>query len=207
MESRQMRAFLTSLAGVYEEKLDYLSQLDAAIADGDHGTSMVRGFRAVKAALEAAPEAAITDDLNTTARVLMKDIGGTCGPLYAMFFMKGAAAIKGAEDFGTSQYADFLTAGMNAMMALGKAQPGGKTMIDALYPASLVLKGAAEKGTPFAEAAAAAAGAAENGRDETAPMAATVGRARYQSDKGVGHIDAGAASMAIFLRTLANCAK
>ncbi len=200
MDAVYIRKVLCSLEGIYTEKLGYLSELDGAIGDGDHGTSMVRGFAAVRQALEDGPDMDIPALFTQCGKLLMQRIGGTCGPLYAMLFIKGAAAVAGLQRLDTQDYCRFWSEGAAGLMALGKAAPGEKTMVDALWPAVEALKTAAEREDGVWAAAKAAADAAEQGAQSTRGMLATKGRGRYQGDASLGHVDAGAASMAILLR-------
>jgi len=200
MDTADIKSVLCSLETVFTEKLDALSTLDAAIGDGDHGTSMLRGFAAVRQALEGDEDSGISDLFVKTGRVLMNSIGGTCGPLYAMLFIKGGQAVAGLTRLDAPSYYLFWHEGAAALMTLGKASPGEKTMVDALWPAVEALKSAADRGDDVRTAALAAAEAAELGAQSTRDMRAARGRGRYQGDASLGHIDAGAASMAILIR-------
>ncbi len=203
MNKEYIKKLLMSLEGVYKDNLDYISELDAAIGDGDHGSSMVRGFKAVRIAMEKTKADNISELLDETGNVLMKEIGGTCGPLYAMFFKKGAFAVRDREELDTEGYYTFMQAGAEGLMNLGKAQAGDKTMVDALAPAVEALKTSLEKKEDVWTAAGKAGEAANQGRDATAEMVSKRGRGRYQGDASKGHVDAGAASMAILINTFA----
>ncbi len=203
MDINRLKDILGSLEAVYEEQLDYISELDAAIGDGDHGASMVRGFAAVNTAISNSHAETIAALLEETGRVLMKEIGGTCGPLYAMLFIKGAQPLKGKEEMNAEEYGAFLTAGAQGMQQLGKAEAGDKTMLDALIPAAQAAVSAAKEGAGYAAAATAAKESARRGMEATADMVSKRGRGRYQGDGSKGHIDAGAASMAVLLSAFA----
>lgn len=164
-----MQAFLIDLVTRFEELEDHLNGLDAATGDGDHGTTILKGLRAAAGAAEA-PD-----------RAFRKAAGGASGSLFAVVIAALHKADAGT-DLGTA-----LGEAADRISMLGQAKPGDKTMLDALLPA------AAEK-TPEA-----AAKAAEEGRDATRAMAAKRGRARYVEGAGVGHVDAGATSIAEIL--------
>lgn len=203
MNTEYIKNVLLGLQDVYEKNMAFLSELDAAIGDGDHGASMVRGFRAVKSAMEKTQADGVGPLLAEAGNVLMKEIGGTCGPLYAMFFITGAASVNGLKELDAQAYYALIKAGTESLMKLGKAQAGDKTMADALLPAVAALEKAAECGLPVMESAKKASAAADAGRDATADMAAKRGRGRYQGDSSKGHVDAGAASMALLLHAFA----
>ena len=203
MNKEYIKKLLLNLEGIYKDNLDYISELDAAIGDGDHGASMVRGFKAVRIAMEQTKADSIFKLLDETGNVLMKEIGGTCGPLYAMFFKKGALAVRDKEELDTDGFHAFIKAGAEGLMNLGQAQAGDKTMVDALAPAVEALKTTLENKEDVWTAAKKAGEAANRGRDATAGMVSKRGRGRYQGDASKGHIDAGAASMAILINTFA----
>lgn len=203
MNKEYIKKVLLNLEGIYKDHLDYISQLDAAIGDGDHGASMVRGFKAVRIAMEQTKADSIFQLLDETGNVLMKEIGGTCGPLYAMFFKKGALAVRDKEELDADGFYMFIKAGAEGLMNLGKAQAGDKTMVDALLPAVEEMKAAAANKEDVLKAVKKAGEAADRGRDATAEMVSRRGRGRYQGDASRGHIDAGAASMAILINAFA----
>ncbi len=203
MDRKQAEEILKKLVDVYTEKLDYISELDAAIADGDHGASMVRGFKAVKDSEEIFNADSLSQVFINTGKVLTRAMGGTCGPLYGTLFIKGGQALEGRETFDTEELYLFIKEGTKGMMTLGKAQVGDKTMVDALLPAVEVLEASASAGDEYAVAAEKAAVAAEKGKQSTKDMISKRGRGRYQGQASLGHIDAGAASMALLISTFA----
>lgn len=199
MNVSDIKKILCGLEAVYEGSHDYLSELDAAIGDGDHGTSMVRGFKAVNNVVCEKNFDTISSLMTQTGKTLMKEIGGTCGPLYAMLFIKGGQAIGDTVEWDAGCYYRFLSEGARGLMELGGAQPGDKTMVDALMPAIEALKTAMQEGKDILTAARLAAQAAKKGADNTKDMISKKGRGRYQKENSSGHIDAGAASMALLL--------
>jgi dihydroxyacetone kinase-like protein len=183
-------AWLDALQRVYAENKERLTELDSAIGDADHGTNMERGFTAVKAELGAAAPADIRGILQEVAKVLIKTVGGSSGPLYGAFFLRGAAA---AGDTGLDVVA-FFQAGIEGVRQRGKAEPGDKTMLDALLPA---LEAMGDGGLD------AAAAAAEQGMLATIPMPARKGRASYLGARSIGHQDPGATSAWLLIKTAA----
>jgi dihydroxyacetone kinase-like protein len=189
-----------------------LTALDQAIGDGDHGINMDRGFTAIVASLDAGvPEA--DDDrtragttLRTAGRTLISTVGGASGPLYGTSFMKGGAAITGADPSlapGELVLAA-LEAAIGGIQSLGKATTNEKTMLDALIPALEAGRAAQASGADLKSLTLAMADAAEAGRQATIPMLATKGRASYLGERSIGHQDPGATSAALLLRTLAD---
>ena len=198
-----MKKFFVDLKNKFEENLDELSALDAAIGDGDHGVTMLKGFRAAAEEASRGEYADINGLWSGAAKVLMKEAGGTCGPLFAAVFLKGGALANGMSEVGLDTLAKMFSAGNQGVKALGRASLGEKTMIDALEPAACALEKAAAEGLSLAEALQSAAKAAEEGAVSTKDMLATKGRGRYQGEKSLGHQDAGATSVAIIFKTLA----
>ncbi len=193
--ARWMHAF----AELVTEHKDNLTALDAAIGDGDHGANMDRGMRAAVAAIdEAAPDTprALFTKLGMT---VVSTVGGASGPLFGTLFLRLGSALGDSIDVSPTEFAAALRAGLDGVVARGKAEPGDKTMLDALAPAVTALESAAAAGTPRSEALRLALSAAEQGRDATTPMQARKGRASYLGARSVGHQDPGATSAALLL--------
>lgn len=200
MNIEQSKKFFEICAQLFDENIMLLSELDAAIADGDHGASMLKGFRAMYALIKDKQYQDITSMWLEAARLLMKEIGGTCGPLFATIFMKGAMLVKGKTQLDTGDFAKMIEAGSQGVMALGKAAPGEKTMVDALVPAANAMKEAADADLSLHDAFQRAHEAALAGAEATKSMLATKGRARYQKENAIGHQDAGATSVALIFK-------
>ncbi len=194
--------WLTSYAEVIAANAAYLTDLDAAIGDADHGANMNRGMQAVVAKLAAAPDGDIGAIFKLTAMTLISMVGGSAGPLYGTLFLQMSAAAKG--DLSLADWTAALDAGVQGVQARGKAAPGDKTMLDALLPAVGALKASA--GLPLGEALAKSAQAAAAGRDATIPMLAKKGRASYLGERSIGHQDPGATSAHLLLQALADAA-
>jgi dihydroxyacetone kinase-like protein len=199
------RALLNVTQAVEQEK-ERLCRLDGAIGDGDHGTSMATGFRLVSARLASGDFSDIGAILHATGTTLVSSVGGVTGIVFGTFFTGAAKVAEGRTETGTAELAEMFAAGLAAVQLRGKAAPGDKTMVDALAPAAEALRKAHEQGLSVREALDLAYRSAREGMERTREMKARVGRARYQGDKAVGHIDAGAASVAVILASLARTA-
>jgi dihydroxyacetone kinase-like protein len=189
-----IREYARSIAGNKEE----LTALDSAIGDADHGTNMDRGMSAAIAALDAAPPADPAALLKQVGMTLVSKVGGASGPLYGTFFLRMAGAL-GPEPADDETFARALRAGLDGVIARGKAEPGDKTMLDALAPACDALDAALAAGEALGPALTAAAEAARKGRDATVPLVARKGRASYLGERSAGHQDPGATSTALLL--------
>ncbi|MFL5895080.1 MAG: dihydroxyacetone kinase subunit DhaL [Thermoleophilaceae bacterium] len=190
-------------AGVVAVQRDYLTQLDAAIGDGDHGTNMNRGFAAVEKALAGQNGDVPPGRLLVLAgKTLVSTVGGASGPLWGSALRAAGRSLGDAQTFDGAGLAAALDAAIAAVVDLGAASPGDKTMIDALVPASDALKRGLESGVPLSVALAAAGEAAEEGAHETVPMLARKGRASYLGERSIGHQDPGATSAALIIRAL-----
>jgi len=198
---------ITSWLGEAEQQIkansDYLTQLDAAIGDGDHGTNMRRGFDAVGKALAGQGRGAPPGQLLILAgKTLVATVGGASGPLWGSAFRRAGRALHEAEEFDGHALAEGLDAAVDGVVELGAAALGDKTMVDALQPAAVALRDALESGESLAQAAQAAADAAQRGAEATVPMQARKGRASYLGERSIGHQDPGATSAAIILAAL-----
>jgi dihydroxyacetone kinase-like protein len=196
-------AWLTEAERQIKAQAEHLSALDAALGDGDHGVNMSRGFDAVGRALAQREEAAPPGRLLVLAgRTLTSTIGGASGALWGLALRRAGRALGDAERVDGAALADALDAAVAAVVELGEADPGDKTMVDALAPAAAALREAVEAGQPLAQALAAAADAARAGADATAEMEARKGRASYLGPRSIGHQDPSANSAAILLAAL-----
>ena len=195
--------WVRGFAEVVTENKDYLTQLDSAIGDADHGANMARGMAAAVAALDGKPPATAAALLKQVGMTLVSTVGGASGPLYGTLFLRMATAAGEVDALDAPTFAKALRAGLEGVVARGKAEPGDKTMFDALAPAVDALDAALAAGTPLAEALRATAAAAAEGRDATIPMLARKGRASYLGDRSVGHQDPGATSTTLLLEAAA----
>jgi len=203
IDATAVRAWLGAFAGEVAANRNLLTQLDAAIGDADHGINLDRGMTDVVAALDVLAGASPGVLLKTTGMTLVRTVGGASGPLYGTFFLRMSAAVGDVEALDPARFAAALRAGLDGVVARGRAQAGDKTMYDALAPACDTLDDAFAARLDLATALQRAATAADTGRDATTPMLARKGRASYLGERSVGHQDPGATSSALLVSTLA----
>jgi phosphoenolpyruvate---glycerone phosphotransferase subunit DhaL len=189
-------------AASLREQRDYLTQLDAAIGDADHGTNMDRGFTAVVEKLEGLDDTPPGKLLTTVGSTLVSTVGGASGPLWGMALRRAGRALGSGEEFDGGQLAAALEAALEGVVELGAAQEGDKTMVDALAPAVRTFREWIENGTTVAAAMEAARVAAEEGMKATVPLQAQKGRASYLGERSIGHQDPGATSTTLILAAL-----
>ncbi|WP_298846029.1 dihydroxyacetone kinase subunit DhaL [Clostridium sp.] len=198
----QVISILNRISKVLEENKLYLSELDAAIGDGDHGINMNKGFSAVVAKLKDDDGLDIGVILKKTGMALVSNVGGAAGPLYGTAFMKAATIINGKSNIDINDYIKILEAALAGVMMRGKAQRGEKTMIDAIAPAIDVMKKAEDAGKTPLDILKASKDAALQGVEYTKTIIATKGRASYLGERSIGHQDAGATSSFLILNTI-----
>jgi dihydroxyacetone kinase-like protein len=184
---------------------DYLTQLDAAIGDADHGTNMDRGFTAVVVKLETLDGSVPPGKVLTTAgATLVSTVGGASGPLWGTALRRAGRALGDDPEFDGAGLASALDAALDGVVELGAAQEGDKTMVDALAPAVRVLDEQLATGVALRDALAAAQAASEDGMRATVPLQAMKGRASYLGERSIGHQDPGATSTSIIVGALAS---
>lgn len=201
-----LQAFQTWMgdyAEVIKDQEDYLTDLDRAIGDADHGSNMARGT--TKVATLAAAEQFPTSEayLKKVGMTLVSTVGGASGPLYGTFFLRMAGPLSGVGDAGVAEVGAALRAGVEGILARGKAELEDKTMYDAWAPALDAFDAAAAQGADLAGALQAAAKASAEGRDATLDLIARKGRASYLGERSRGHIDPGATSTTLLLESAA----
>ena len=198
-----LRAWVKEFARAVEENRSYLTDLDSAIGDADHGTNMARGMAATVPIASDEAIGTAKDLLTQVGMKLVSTVGGASGPLYGTFFLRVGAALGDTQTASPTasptEFAAALRAGMAGVVARGKAEPGDKTMLDTLLPALDGLDASLSAGHSLADALADATKAAEAGRDATTPMLARKGRASYLGERSVGHQDPGATSSALLV--------
>lgn len=200
----QGRPLLLALIETIETNGTYLSEIDGATGDGDHGINMTKGFRRTRELL-GDREVTVAEGLEILGNVLLSEIGGAMGPLYGTFFLDMAAPSRGLDAIDRDVFGKMLAAALATVQDLGGAKPGDKTMIDTLVPAISEYQAAAGGGADFPEALNRMAAAAERGRDSTRDMIAKLGRASRLGQRSRGILDAGATSCALILKSLAYC--
>src|SRR4051794_8451320 len=195
---RWIRAF----AAEVDANKEQLTQLDAAVGDGDHGINMERGMAAVVGKVDATgDEQDIGALLKAVGMTLVSTVGGAAGPLYGTLFLQLGSKAAGKEELDLAGWTEALDAAVTGVQARGKAQAGDKTMLDALLPALEALRAA--EGEELGEALSRSAAAAEEGMHATVPLEARKGRASYLGPRSVGHQDPGATSTHLLLDTAA----
>jgi dihydroxyacetone kinase-like protein len=204
MTTEDVLRWLQQLAQVLQENREYLTQLDAAIGDADHGANMDRGFKAVSAKLATLTNAVIGAILKTVGTTLVSTVGGASGPLYGTAFLRAGVATAGKQVLAEADVVALLTAFVEGVKARGKAQPGEKTMLDALQPALDAARKAESDGLGLTQLLKQSSEAAQQGAQATIPMLATKGRASYLGERSIGHQDPGATSSWLILKTLAD---
>ena len=189
---------IESMARRVKSERDRLNRLDAALGDGDHGTSVSAALAAAVADIAELSQPSASDIWLTTANAVMNRMGGASGALFGTFFLKGAGLLRGKEGASKSDLQAVLQAGLQGVKARGKAEVGDKTMVDALEPAVKAFCAAED----FAGAWRNAAKAARKGAESTRELVARRGRARYLGERAIGLIDPGAASIALIFEAV-----
>src|SRR5215208_3223013 len=197
-------AWMRAAAAAIEAHAEHLTQLDSAIGDGDHGVNMTRGMRAVLGVLEDVDDDPPGRQLITAGKTLVSSVGGASGPLWGTALRRAGRTVGDAPELDGAGLAGALEAALAGIQELGAAEPGDKTMVDALGPAVTALRAGVEAGEPLADALAEATRAAEAGARATVPMQARKGRASYLGERSIGHQDPGAASSALMIAALAS---
>jgi dihydroxyacetone kinase-like protein len=199
--------YLQRAADMLAENKEYLTELDSAIGDADHGINMNRGFQAILKKLPSVQDKDAGTILKTAGMTLVSTVGGAGGPLYGTALMQAGMAVAGKHELTGKDILAALEAALNGVMMRGKAKPGEKTMIEAIHPAVKVLREELDNGAHTADALNKAAAAAEQGMKDTIPMIATKGRASYLGERSRGHQDPGATSSYLLINLIAKMAR
>jgi len=198
----QILQWLQAVATVLEENKDYLTELDAAIGDADHGMNMNRGFQKAIGQLPKVADGDIGSILKTVSMTLISTVGGASGPLYGTMFLRASTAVAGKQELTAKDLVSLLEAAVEGVKQRGKANLGDKTMLDALQPAVDMFARAVEQDCTMKAALQQAVAAAESGMKATIPMVAKKGRSSYLGERSSGHQDPGATSSYLILKTL-----
>ncbi len=186
-----------------QENKQYLSEIDGAIGDGDHGINMNKGFTLCEKELEK-KHGDLAYSLETLSKILMTEIGGSMGPLYGMFFSSMARICSNVRVIDAELFAVMLKAGEDGIKIIGNADVGDKTMLDTLIPAVDTFMETIQKGESFLIALNHMKSAAITGRDSTMGMLAKVGRASRLGERSKGYLDAGACSCCLIICSMAD---
>jgi dihydroxyacetone kinase-like protein len=198
----QIVQWLEKTAAVLHENKTYLTELDSAIGDADHGINMERGFKKVQEKLPTVADKDIGNILKTVGMTLISSVGGASGPLYGTFYMRSGMAVQSKEELDNDDLVKMLQAGVDGIVQRGRAQLNDKTMFDAWAPAMDALHTAVANGATTTTALTTATAAAKQGMKDTIPLQAKKGRASYLGERSIGHQDPGATSSYLILNAL-----
>jgi dihydroxyacetone kinase-like protein len=207
VSKNQIVQWLEKTAEVLKENKGYLTELDAAIGDADHGTNMDRGFRKVMEKLPSVADKDIGNILKTTGMTLISSVGGAAGPLYGTFYMRSGMAVAAKEELDNDDVLKMLQSGVDGIVQRGRAQLEDKTMYDAWAPALTALDVSFNDGDDLVTALSNAVAAAKKGMENTIPLQAKKGRASYLGERSIGHQDPGATSSYLILDALLDVVK
>jgi phosphoenolpyruvate---glycerone phosphotransferase subunit DhaL len=196
-------AWLREFGRIVTENKEYLTQLDSAIGDADHGINLDRGMKAVIEALDAGEFAVVSELLKKVGMTLVTTVGGASGALYGTYFLRFGMASGDITELSAAGFGEGLRAGLEGVVARGKPELGDKTMFDAMAPATDAFDNALAAGMDLTTALQEASAAAEEGRDATIPLRAKKGRASYLGERSIGHQDPGATSTAMLFSAAA----
>jgi phosphoenolpyruvate---glycerone phosphotransferase subunit DhaL len=196
-------SWIERYAGHIADHKDYLTELDSAIGDGDHGANMHRGFQAVLAKKADLRDKDVGALFKTVAMTLIQNVGGASGALYGTFFLQVSSAAGAKNELSPSEFGTLLEKGLAGIVLRGKAAVGDKTMVDALQPGIKAYKCSIGAGEDLKEALENAMRAAEEGLRSTIPIVARKGRASYLGERSAGHPDPGATSTVLLFRAAA----
>jgi dihydroxyacetone kinase-like protein len=195
---------LESMCDTIENEKEYLSELDGAIGDGDHGVNMAKCFREVKKKLAESTAEDVGTLFKDVGMVVLNSVGGAMGALYGTFFLKLSQESAGKSEVNLSDLVGIFQTGEQGILDIGKANLGDKTLIDTLSPAVRAIEAAEKDGKPLTGALADFEQAAQQGMESTKDMLAKMGRASRLGERTIGHQDAGATSCYFILRSLAS---
>ena len=198
----QILHWLQAVAIVLEQNKEYLTELDAAIGDADHGINMHRGWQKVVSQLPSVADRDIGSILKSVSMTLISSVGGASGPLYGTLFLRASTVAMGKQELTDEDMVALLQAAVEGVVQRGKANLGDNTMLDALSPACDTFKHAVCEGASTQEAIEKAVAAAQKGMKNTIPLVAKKGRASYLGERSSGHQDPGATSAYLMLKTL-----
>jgi phosphoenolpyruvate---glycerone phosphotransferase subunit DhaL len=192
---------VTDLVAVINANRAYLSEIDGAIGDGDHGINMSKGF-GIAADRLAGATCSLSEGLAAIGNILLTEIGGAMGPLYGTFFRSMARESRGAADVDASVFEAMLQKAEEGVVSLGNAQVGDKTMLDTLAPAAEAFRASRRKGLNFAECLSVMMKAADEGKESTRDLVARLGRSSRLGERSRGILDAGAVSCCLILTAM-----
>lgn len=202
LKLKEVEELVKNIGKVMEENKDFLTELDLAIGDGDHGINMNKGFKAVIDKLENTPINTIQDVFKNTAMALISNVGGASGPLYGTAFMKAGSVVLGKEELNIEDLKNILETSLEGVKARGKAQKGDKTMIDAIEPSLEAVENGIKDGLDEKKILENMKDEALKGVNYTKSIIARRGRASYLGERSIGHQDPGATSSYLILNEI-----
>ena len=202
MNTEKVKSLLAQMGERMEKEKEYLTDLDNAIADGDHGINMARGFAAANEKIAAMPESDVGSLLKSFGMALVSAVGGSAGPLYGTAFMRVGMSFGAKTEIGIADFIPAFASAIEGVMMRGKATAGEKTMLDAMIPALDSMKKALEQGSEAPAVLQSGVNAAWQGVAYTETIAATKGRASYIGERSIGHKDPGAVSVTYILEEI-----
>ena len=200
------RIVVENLVVCIKENVDYLSEVDGKIADGDHGINMQKGFTITGQRIEG-KSPSYTEALNVLGDVLVSEIGGSMGPIYGSYFIELGDGCRGVEDIDKATFLKSYETALEMVLSLGTAKLGDKTMLDAMIPGINALKAAVESDKPFAVCLDEMTAAAKAGMEATKDMVAKVGRSARLGERSRGVLDAGAVSCFLIIEDMGKTIK
>ena len=207
LNRNQIVDWLYRCGEVFAKESDFLTGLDRAIGDADHGLNMHRGFSKVVEKLPAIADKDIGFILKNTGMVLLSNVGGASGPLFGTFFLRAAQATQAHQSLTLVELHQMIREGAEGVISRGKAEPGDKTMCDVWLPVAESLEQAIAQNLSIPAALEAASQVAEKAVQSTITMQARKGRASYLGERSIGHQDPGATSVMFMVQMLAAAAK
>ncbi|MCK3837795.1 MULTISPECIES: dihydroxyacetone kinase subunit DhaL [Pseudomonas] len=201
--TRDGSAIVADLVSVIVANREYLSEVDGAIGDGDHGINMAKGFAHCGRTIEGR-QLSLAQALDELTLSLMEGIGGSMGPLYGSLFIGMADEVRNCEDIDAATFAHLLRGGLTSLQDITEAGVGDKCLMDTLIPAVEAFEQAHASGASFNDALEAMKTAASQGRDSTKDLVAKIGRASRLGERTLGVLDAGAVSCCLILTRLAD---
>jgi dihydroxyacetone kinase phosphoprotein-dependent L subunit len=204
MQTKEFQQMILSVAEQLTAQKELLCKLDSFVGDGDHGLTVERGFKAVQAALTDRVLETPAQVLQEAANALVDSMGGAIGPIIGGFFEGSVKKLGDVREMGTAEMELMLTAGLRRIQLIGGAAEGDRTLVDALSPATAAFSQCAKEGGSLSQCMEKAAQAGEAGAESTRHMVAKQGRAKFLGEASLGHVDAGATTMSILLRTMSD---
>ncbi len=205
--AEDMREILKRMADMIEENKDYLSELDAALGDGDHGVSMAKSFQAVRIEVEKLGIEDVGLILQGAATILISAVGGAVGPLFGTAFLRASQEVIGKKEINLSDLVAMFQAAEIGVKERGKSKLGDKTMLDAIHPATQILKEASANGDHLLTAVEKSVHSAREGMKSTIPLLSKIGRSSRLGERSIGHQDPGATSCYLLLQSFYNTLK